>query len=130
MENKTTEFSFILKPSEHGLGVFAAHDIKKNTHLRLFGDNETLNLRSLLRKKDEVPKLFRNYCMDRGDKLICPKDFGQMHVGWYLNHSKKSNAYPDKDYKWYAAKHIKEGEEITINYNLLCEPEDNKPNYY
>jgi len=51
MKNKTTEFSFILKPSEHGVGVFAARDIK-------------------------------------------------------------------------------EGEEITINYNLLAEPEDDKPSYY
>ena len=38
--NKTSEFSFILKPSKYGVGVFAAHDIKKGTFLRLFGNDE------------------------------------------------------------------------------------------
>lgn len=57
MEGKTTEFSFVLKPSEHGVGVFAVEDIKKDTHLRLFGDRETIDLRSLVRKKEDIPRL-------------------------------------------------------------------------
>lgn len=130
MQNKTTEFSFVLRPSEHGVGVFAAEDIKKDTHLRLFGDRETINLRSLIRKKKDVPKIFHNYCIDRGDELICPADFGCMQLGWYLNHSNSPNTYPDDDYKWYALQDIKAGEEITINYNSLDEPEGNKEDYY
>ena len=127
---KTSEFSFVLKPTNYGIGVFATHDIKKDTHLRLFGDNETIDLRSISRKKDAVPEKFREYCMDRGDKLICPEDFGRMHVRWYLNHSKEPNAYRDSDFKWYAKRDIHEGEEITINYNSLEEPEDAKEEYY
>lgn len=130
MQDKTTEFSFILKPSEHGVGVFATHDIKKDTHLRLFGDGETIDLRSLVRKKEDVPKIFHGYCMDRGDELVCPTDFGHMHVGWHLNHSDSPNTYPDSDYKWYAARNIKLGEEITIDYNSLAEPEEEKGEYY
>lgn len=127
---KTTEFSFVLKKSKHGIGVFAVHDIKRNTHLRLFGDKETITLRSLIRKRSEVPKVFQDYCIDYGNRLICPLDFGQMHIGWYLNHSKSPNAYPDNDYKWYALRDIKAGEEITIDYNKLEEPEENKEDYY
>lgn len=130
MNNKTTEFSFILKPSEYGVGVFATEDIKKDTHLRLFGDEETIDFRSLVRNKEDVPELFQGYCMDRDEKLICPMDFGQMHVGWYLNHSNSPNTYPDSDYKWYASRDIKAGEEITIDYNTLNEPEDGKEDYY
>ena len=91
MQNKTTEFSFILKPSKYGVGVFAVHDIKTGIHLRLFGEeNEKV---SIMRKKEAVPKLFRDYCPDRGEFLCAPKDFGCMEIGWYLNHSKNPNAY-------------------------------------
>ncbi len=130
MRSKTTEYSFILKPSEYGVGVFATEDIQKDTHLRLFGDAETINFRSSIREKNDVPKNFRGYCIDSGDKLICPTDFGHMHVGWYLNHSKLPNTYPDDDYKWYALRDIKAGEEITIDYNSLNEPEEAKEDYY
>lgn len=130
MQKKTTEFSFILKPSAHGIGVFATEDIKKGTHLRLFGDGETLELRSLTRKKMDVPEHFRTYCADRGEEMICPIDFGQMHVGWYLNHAKTPNANRDAHYKWYAAQDIKAGEEITIDYNSLEEPKEGKGGYY
>lgn len=128
--NATNEFSFLLKPSAYGVGVFAAHDIPEGTHLRLFGDKETIDLRSIERTKDSVPEVFRDFCMDRGDTLVCPQDFGHMHVGWYLNHSKDSNTYRDTDYKWYASKDIKEGEEILIDYNSLEEPTEAKAEYY
>ena len=38
MKNSTNEFSFVLKPSSHGIGVFAVHDIKEDTSMRVFGD--------------------------------------------------------------------------------------------
>ena len=37
---KTTEFSFILKPSKYGVGVFATHNIAKGTYLRLFNEKD------------------------------------------------------------------------------------------
>ena len=131
-EDRTTEFSFILKPSEHGIGVFAAHDIKKETYLRLFGDEYKQGVAgylSSIRNKDEVPAVFKNFCNDRGTQLICPKDFGVMPIGWYLNHSRKPNAV-HKNYDFYAARDIREGEEILIDYNTLEEPESAKEDYY
>lgn len=128
MENKTTEFSFVLKPSQHGIGIFAVHDIKAGTYLRLFGD-EIEFYRSVTRKKTDIPELFRQYCIDRGDLLDCPKDFGCMKIGWYLNHSKMPSAY-HRNYQYYALRDIKTGEEITIDYNTLEEPEEAKEDYY
>lgn len=130
MKSVTSEFSFVLKPAEHGVGVFATEDIAQGTHLRLFGDNETIDMRSMLRPKNSVPEVFRSYCMEQADGLVCPVDFGQMHVGWYLNHSATPNANPDSDYKWYAARDILAGEEITIDYNTLHEPEDGVEDFY
>ncbi len=130
MQNKTTEFSFILKTTEHGIGVFAVHDIKAETYLRLFGDEKNeKNDVSVIRKKEGVPKFFQQFCVSRGDTLRCPKDFGCMEVGWYLNHSKTPNAY-HKNYEYYAIRDIKAGEEITIDYNILEEPKEAKENYY
>ena len=129
MQNKTNEFSFMLKSTKHGIGVFASNDIKKETYLRLFRD-ETGDPVSANRKKEDVPEIFRQYCVDRSNgKLLCPKDFGCMEVGWHLNHSKTPNAY-HRDYNYYALRDILAGEEVTIDYNSLEESEQAKEDYY
>ncbi len=127
MQRKTTEFSFILKNSEHGIGVFALNDIKAETFLRVFGDENNPDDVSIMRKKEDVPEFFRRYCVDRGDTIGCPKDFGCMEIGWFINHSKTPNAYV-RDKEFYALHDISEGEEITVDYNSLKEPM--KEDYY
>ena len=52
-----------------------------------------------------------------------------MSVIRYLNHSKTPNAY-HKNYNYYALRDIKAGEEITIDYNTLEEPEEAKEDFY
>lgn len=130
--NKTSEFSFILKPStieNAGIGVFATHDITKDTFLRLFGSKSTEEESVRTIKKSEVPEMFHDYCKDMGEEIICPKDFGHISTGWYLNHSKTPNAYKIA-YDWYALRDINAGEEIFIDYNTLGEPESVKDDYY
>jgi len=130
MQNKTTEFSFILRSSNHGVGVFAIQDIKEKTYLRLFGNEpEIRDGGSNIRKKEDVPEILQQYCIFRKDYLICPRDFGHMSFGWYINHSKTPNAY-HHNYLYYALRDIKAGEEITIDYNSLEEPEEVKEYYY
>ena len=129
MKDRTDEFSFLLKPSEHGIGVFATHDIKAGTYLRLFGEETEATDVSVVRNKKDVPELFSQYCVDRGDALRCPRDFGRMEVGWHLNHSSTPNAY-HRNYDYYARRDILAGEEILIDYNSLEEPEDAKEDYY
>jgi len=128
-KNVTNEFSFILKPSKFGVGVFVVHDISKGTYLRLFGDESKVENRSCIRDTKDVPGLFKDYCVNRENGLMCPRDFGNMPVGWYLNHSKNPNAF-HKNYDWYALRDIEAGEEILIDYNSLEEPEEEKKNYY
>jgi len=131
MKNETNEFSFILKPSEHGVGVFATHDIAKGIRLRLFGNQIEDDVdRPRILSKEVVPEVLRGYCVDREDKLLCPNDFGQIEIGYYINHSDAPNTYQE-NYKWfYAKRDIKKGEEILIDYNFLDEPEENKEDYY
>lgn len=120
----TNEFSFLLKPSLiHGVGVFAAHPIKKGAKLRLFSDDNPVRYL----KQEEVSPAFQPLCAHYEESLICPPDFGYMPVGWYLNHSKEPNAAHDSSEKpgtyglWLAARDIAEGEEITIDYGELKE---------
>lgn len=128
-KSSTDQFSFILKPGRHGVGVFAVHGIKRGAYLRLFGDELKLGDRSVKMPIGKVPKVFQSYCLARGRFLICPKDFGAMPVGWYLNHSIKPNAYHQKLH-WYAKRNIRPGEEILIDYNSLAEPEYQKEKFY
>jgi SET domain-containing protein len=129
MQDKTTEFSFILKPADHGVGVFATHNIKQETYLRLFGDDHNTENQIRRLRKTDVSQEFQEYCISRENEIICPKDFGCMPVGWYLNHSHNPNAI-HRDYHYYSLRDIFEGQEITIDYNTLEEPEDTKENYY
>jgi hypothetical protein len=127
MLRKTTEFSFILKPSPHGIGVFAVHDIARGTPLRLFPGRKGGGYK--VRTKKEVPETFRKYFIDRGETLSGPNDLGCMEIGWHLNHSADPNAR-HRDYEYYALRDINAGEEITIHYNSLEEPEEAKEDYY
>jgi SET domain-containing protein len=129
MQSKTTEFSFVLKNSSNGIGVFAVHDIKAGTYLRIFGDEDNEGDVSVVRKKEDVPDFFKSYCVDRGDTMMCPKDFGCMEVGWHINHSKTPNAN-HFNYEFFALRDIKAGEEITIDYNTLEESEEAKEEFY
>ncbi len=126
MSEGTNEFSFILKPAEHGVGVFATNAIPAETRLHLFRDEDT---HVPTRNKEDVPEIFRQYCLSHENVLFCPKDFGHMEIGWYLNHSKNPNAY-HREYTYYALRDIKSGEEITIDYNSFGEPEEMKEDYY
>src|SRR3989344_2542003 len=127
-ENKTTEFSFLLKQSGTGVGVFSAHAILAGTYLRLFGADD--GSEGIFRDKREVPALFQGYVLDRPEgKVLAPRDFGQMHIGWYLNHSVSPSA-EHKNLRWYAARDITEGEEILIDYNTLGDPDADRDAYY
>ena len=115
-KEKTTEYSFMLKPSQiEGVGVFAVHGIAKGTSLCIFRDAGA--------RVRTVPADFKKYCLNLKNGLLAPSDFGQMAVGWYLNHSFTPNAYQDQ-YQYFAARDIEAGEEITINYRTLNEVEN------
>lgn len=126
---QTSEFSFILRTSQYGIGVFATHAIQKGTFLRLFGDRNISHQVSKECSLEDVPESFRMYCLHRNGSVICPADFGRMEIGWFLNHSHNPNAH-HVGYDYFASRDIAAGEEITIDYNSLEEPEESKDDYY
>lgn len=132
-QDHTDEYSFLLKPTKHGIGVFTIHSIAAGTYLRLFGtqDHGVSPDRTLLKK--DVPLSHRPYCINLGPTCICPRDFGCMPVGWYLNHSDQPNARNERTVsglRWYANRNILAEEEILINYRTLGEPTDQWDDFY
>ena len=120
-KNKTNQFSFRLAPSKiSGVGVFAAHGIKKGTTLNFF--NRKMKP-VFIPNSPKIPllkkKFFRWFCVETPKGFFCPRDFSQMEIGYYLNHSDQPNAFCVKDDAYRASHDIKINEEITINYKNL-----------
>ncbi len=128
---KTTDrFSFVLKPStinNAGVGVFALHDIDKDTYMELF----LKDFQEELRDEKDVPKELQVYCLNHeSGKLLCPKFFNRMDIGNYLNHSEDPNLRYEKGKGYFALRDIKAGEELFANYRELSEPEDKWEDFY
>lgn len=120
LPDRTDEASFLLRPSRHGVGVFAAHAIRAGTYLRLYADPEAEISRRV--RRCEVPGEFIKYCLEVDDEhVIRPNDFGHMELVWYLNHSPTPNA-GHCDYRYHALRDIEAGEEITIDYATVDRP--------
>ncbi|MCB9822954.1 SET domain-containing protein [Candidatus Nomurabacteria bacterium] len=126
--NKTTEFSFVLKPSKiGGVGVFAIHDIDANVLLTLVADD----YKSRALHQNDIPDDLIMYCVAKEDDMwSCPSSFNRMEIAWHLNHSDDPNAKRTGKGEFYSAKKINKGDEITIDYNSLGEPEDKKEDFY
>ncbi len=117
---KTDEFLFILKPSPiEGVGVFTATKIKKGPQLRLFQNSEKIRFIAYTSATaKQHGKLLKRYCVESTKGYFCPDDFGRMSIGWYLNHSKRPNAF-HKNYTYYTKRDIEKDKEITIDYSTL-----------
>lgn len=124
--SKSTEFTFVLKPSPvGGVGVFAAHDIPEETQL-FCG-----NFFPRKMKTKDIPAEFIKYCIFLNDEeCVCPERFDRIEIGWYLNHSHEPNIEKRPEKGMVAIREIKAGEEILMDYNKLNEPEHLKEDYY
>lgn len=113
-----------LKPSKiHGVGVFAIRDIPKGTPVFAEDDDDIV----WVDKKDTenlLPPLrefYDDFCIVKGDKYGCPKNFDTLTIAWYLNSSDKPNVAADENYRFYALRDIKAGEELTADYSTYSD---------
>jgi len=109
----------------HGIGVIAIRDIPKNTLLFEFDNSELVWIESdkLINLPDKLKKLYDDFCIikDNGKLYGCPENFNQLTAAWYLNCSDTPNVVIDESYNFYAKFDIKEGEELTVDYNTFSE---------
>jgi len=113
-----------LAPSKiHGVGVFAIKNIPKNTNI-FSADNSRLvqvSAKTVRKQPPRIKKLYDDFCVVKGDKYICPDNFNNLTVAWYLNNSKKPNVRCDKNYDFFARRNIRSGEELTVDYSAYSD---------
>jgi len=121
---------FLLKPSAlHGIGVFTTSPIRKGKNVDIYPIDDYKFV-----DEKEAPEserfFFDTFCVvtvvDGVKGYWAPKDFRQMSLAWYLNHSKSPNlAMRDGGETFWASRDIAAGEEVTIDYADLDEHIDN-----
>jgi SET domain-containing protein len=113
-----------IKPSNiHGVGVFAISDIPKGTYVFVEDDEEIVWVdKSEIENLPASLKLFyTDFCIIKGNAYGCPRSFNSLTTSWYLNHSEDPNVAPDANYRFYALRHIIEGEELTADYRVYSD---------
>jgi hypothetical protein len=109
----------------HGIGVFAIINIKKGTPI-FSGDENTkmiwINKELIKKASKTIQKLYKDFCVLKGNQFGCPESFNNMTPSWYLNHSNNPNVFCDNDYNFYALRNIKANEELTANYDTYSDP--------
>lgn len=107
----------------HGVGVFAIKSIKKDTAI-FYNDDLHMTWVDAAQLSDlpsKVHKLYDDFAVLKEGKYGCPRNFNLMAVSWYLNNSKTPNVRCGEDYQFYALRDIREGEELTVDYDTYSE---------
>ncbi len=111
-----------LAPSKiHGVGVVAILPIKKGEYVFGADDSEMIWVKksSIRHLPKQIRKLYKDFCILKNNLYGCPKNFNELTPSWYLNHSTKPNVAADEDYRFYAIRNIKKGEELTVDYTTF-----------
>jgi SET domain-containing protein len=111
----------------HGVGVFAIKDIPKGTYIFPDDDDELIwiDIRTLEKLSQDERKLYDDFCIIHGNLYGCPRSFNKLTPAWYFNESREPNVAVDKEYRFFARRRIKRGEELTVNYDSYS---DRPPN--
>jgi hypothetical protein len=112
-----------------GIGVFAIRPIPRGTDIFandrvpiVWVDKAELERADLT---EAERALYRDFGINRGDRIGCPANFHNLTPGWYLNEPKPdepANVRTEDGLAFLAARDIAEGEELTIDYSSFSDP--------
>jgi SET domain-containing protein len=119
----TNVFVRLAPSSIHGVGVFAIRPIKKGIYVFGIDDSEIVWVKKSATKNlsKEIKKLYEDFCILKNGKYGCPDNFNNLTPTWYLNNSKNPNLAADNEYRFYAIRNIKRGEELTADYDTYSD---------
>ena len=112
----------------HGVGVFAIKDIPKGTYIFPDDDDEMIwiDKRALEKLSQDERKLYDDFCVIHGNLYGCPRSFNKLTPAWYFNESQEPNVAADKEYRFFARRRIKRGEELTVTYDSYSDRPQNE----
>lgn len=102
------------KSKIHGMGVFAAQNIRKGAVIWKF--NPIIDKEITIKQYDSLPSIAKKYLdkysyLDENKKLVLCGDDGR-----FVNHSANPNCDDETGMNTIALRNIKKGEELTSNY--------------
>jgi SET domain-containing protein len=123
-----------LKPScidKGGVGVFAVSEIKKGLivaeGLRISDFKHLVSWEKFKKLDDAIKEKVMAFCVGTPEGFVPPEDknFNNLSVEWFFNHSCVGNLGFDKHGDFVAISDIQIGEEITYDYGLV----ETNPNF-
>ena len=116
-------FTRLMPSPIHGVGVFAILPIRKGTNVFAHDNSKIVWVeeRGLERLSKAARKLYEDFGAFKDGQYECPPSFNQLTPAWYVNSSSNPNLYCDENYDFIAARDIKAGEELTIDYSTYSE---------
>ncbi len=116
-----------LQPSPiHGVGVFAIRDIPNGTNI--FRDDRSemiwVNREEVLKLSGDVRRLYDDFCVLKNGRYGCPNGFNNLTIAWYINkplEGQNPNTECRGEYDFFAARDIRAGEELTVNYETYSD---------
>ena len=110
---------FFLKPeSLERIVICAAQDIPAGTYLPIFAAKDYRLMRKKTLANMPMSEVFASYCVLDSSGVHAPSNFNRMSIGWYITHSDNPTAL-HRNYRYYAARDIKAGEVITVDFKTL-----------
>jgi hypothetical protein len=113
----------------HGIGVFAIRpipagtDIFANDSVRLvWVESAELDKAGL---SEAQRRFYTDFGINRGSRIGCPVNFNNLTPAWYVNEPPPGMAPSvrvDAQLSFFAARDIKEGEELSVRYTDFSEP--------
>jgi len=114
-----------LRPSKihkGGVGVFAIRPIKKGKNI-FAGEDEKMfwTDEGKLPKERNLRKLYTDFGVKTEGRYGTPQSFNAIGPGWYLNHSSRPNVKSNESFDFLAARDIRQGEELSVDYSTYSD---------